>query len=46
MKENRNGIRQPQLANASLSMLSRHSRMIISDMKNPSVAVVWIQLVA
>ena len=46
MKEKRKGSRQPQLAKASLSMLSRQSRMIISDMKNPNVAVVWIQLVA
>ena len=41
--ETRNGIRQPQSANAASPRAVRVSRMTIRDRKRPPVAVVWIQ---
>ena len=43
--ESRNGIRHPHALNASSAMLARQTPITTSEMKNPSVAVVWIQLV-
>ncbi len=42
--DSRNGIRQPQVSNASPSA-ARQTRMTTRLRKSPSVAVVWIQLV-
>ena len=41
-----NGIRQPQLAKAAGAIVPRAMPMTASAMKKPTVAVVWIQLVA
>jgi hypothetical protein len=46
MTETMNGTRQPQSANPFASMNSRHRPMTSKARNNPSVAVVWIQLVA
>jgi hypothetical protein len=44
--ETMNGMRQPQSAKSFGSMYSLHSAMTIKASSRPSVAVVWIQLVA
>jgi hypothetical protein len=44
--ESRNGTRQPHSAKALASKLPRQTPITSSDRKKPSVAVVWIQLVA
>ena len=40
--EPRNGMRQPQAANAASPVAARVTRMTMSDMSSPPVAVVWI----
>ena len=39
-------MRQPQSLKAFADMLERQSRITTSERKKPTVAVVWIQLVA
>ncbi|MNL89119.1 hypothetical protein D3C87_2192500 [compost metagenome] len=39
--DTRNGMRQPQVSKLG-PVISRHSRITISDRNRPSVAVVWI----
>ena len=46
MSESQNGIRQPQSAKTLASIHSRAPPITASARKNPSVAVVWIQLVS
>jgi len=43
--DTRNGILQPQSANAASPIAVRVPRITISDRNRPSVAVVWIQAV-
>ena len=45
ISEIRKGIRQPQSLNACSGMFARQAPITTSETKNPSVAVVWIQLV-
>jgi hypothetical protein len=43
--DSRNGIRQPQSANASAPRSCCTPRITSSDMNSPSVAVIWMKLV-
>ena len=44
--ESQNGMRQPHNPKAAALMLMRHRRMMMRATSMPTVAVVWIQLVA
>ena len=46
MSDSQNGIRQPHSAKSLAGIQSRAPPITASARKNPSVAVVWIQLVS